>query len=330
MLAASFDRVGPPSVIELREFAEPVPGPDQILIQPSWSSVNPIDCYLRGGLVATPVNLPHIVGCDAAGRVIAVGSQVNDVCPGDRVWTTNQSLAGRPGVTAERIAVDRQWVYPSPPQVLDRDLAACGLVGVTAHLGLFHHGQLCEGETVLVKGGGGAIGSMVIQMAKAAGARVIATTSSAEKSEYCRQRGADEVFDYRQPHWSEQVAKVSAGVDLCWETSREPDLAESIGLMREQGRIVIMAGREAQANLPIGPFYVKQLKLLGLIVFKNPAEAVRLAALDINRWLQQGLIRPAIAHEFPWTDAVRAHECQENATLNRDGKLSGKIMLQLA
>ncbi len=329
MKAACIDRTGPPEVIEIRSLPDPMVGESQIAIRPTWVAVNPIDCYLRSGLVTQSLPNPYIIGCDCAGTVESVGSKVTAFKPGDRVWTTNQGLAGRQGITAERVAVDQEWVYPSPSTVSDRDLAACGLVGVTAHLGLFHHGQLQPGEIVLVKGGGGGIGSMVIQLAKAVGATVVATTSSPEKIERCRKLGADHVFDYRHPQWIDQVLKQVPGIDLCWETARDPNLAESIGLMREHGRMILMAGREAKAQLPVGPFYVKQLKLLGLIVFKNQAAAIGSAASQLNQWLETGKIQAAIAATLPWTSAADAHRLQEQNTLQKQGGLFGKIMLQV-
>lgn len=329
MKAACIDRTGPPDVIEIRTLPDPMVGEGQVLIRPTWAAVNPIDCYIRCGMVAQVLPQPYIIGCDCAGTVEAVGKRVTEFKLGDRVWTTIQGLAGRQGVTADRVAVDQDWVYPSPPSVSDRDLAACGLVGATAHLGLFHHGQLQPGEVVLVKGGGGGIGSMVIQMAKAAGATVVATTSSLEKMERCRSWGADHVFDYRHPNWVDQVLQLAPGIDLCWETARVPNLVESIAVMREQGRLILMAGREAQVALPVGPFYVKQLKLLGLIVFKNQATAIRRAALDLNQWLAAGKIQASIAATLPWTAAAQAHRQQEQITLQQQGGLFGKILLQV-
>ena len=138
-----------------------------------------------------------MVGCDLAGVVEAVGTEVTRFVPGDRVWCTNQGLLGRQGTFAEFCAVDECWLYPTPEQVADEDVAACALVGVTAHLGLFRDAQLVAGETVFVHGGTGGVGSMVLQMAKAAGARVITTGGSDEKVVACQQLGADVAINYK-------------------------------------------------------------------------------------------------------------------------------------
>jgi NADPH2:quinone reductase len=329
MQAACYEHVGPPEVISLKTLPDPSLGPEQVLIRPTWAAVNPIDCYQRGGLVPQPAPWPAIIGCDCAGVVVGVGSAVRGFQVGERVWTTNQGLAGRRGVTADLIAIDECWVYRSPESVDDESLAACGLVGVTCHLGLKHLGQLRAGEVVLVKGAGGAIGSMVIQLAKALGATVIATTSSAEKQERSRSLGADFVFDYRRADCGDQIKAAAPGIDLCWETSRSPNLAESIGWMNEQGRMIVMAGREAQATIPIGPFYVKQLKLMGLVVFKNSATAIRHAADDLNHWLTTGTVQPTIGHRFSWTEAAAAHRLQESMTLHDQSNAFGKILLRI-
>ena len=118
--------------------------------------------------------LPFILGCDLAGVVESVGPRADRFKPGDRVWGTNQGLLGRQGTFAQYCAIDQCWLYPTPDEVTDETAAACALVGVTAHLGLFGEARLRSGETVFVQGGSGGVGSMVIQMAKSAGARVFA------------------------------------------------------------------------------------------------------------------------------------------------------------
>lgn len=118
-----------------------------------------------------PLSFPYIIACDLGGTVEEVGPGASRFKPGDRVWGSGQGLLGRQGVTAEFAAVDEELLYPTPSQINDSDAAAMALVGITAHLGLFQYGRLQSGEIVFVPGGSGGVGSMVIQMAKAAGAR---------------------------------------------------------------------------------------------------------------------------------------------------------------
>src|SRR5438067_9146197 len=191
MKAAYIRQTGPPENILFGELPTPKPGPSQCLVKVGAVAVNPVDTYIRGGFVQMPLPFPFIVGCDLAGTVVEVGPAVTQFQPGDRVWGSNQGLLGRQGTFAEFCAVDECWLYPTPQGVSDEEAAAIALVGITAHLGLVRDAQLQKGETILIQGGSGGVGSIVVQMAKATGARVIATAGSDKKAELCRQLGAD-------------------------------------------------------------------------------------------------------------------------------------------
>src|SRR4051812_23274514 len=175
MKAAYIDNPGPPENIRIGDLPNPTPSKGQCLVRVKAVSVNPIDTYIRSGLVQMQLPFPFIVGCDLAGVIEAVGSEVKRFKPGDRVWGSNQGLMGRQGTFAEFAAVDEAWLYPTPATVRDEEAAAIALVGITAHLGLSQHVHLRPKEILFVNGGSGGVGSMVIQMAKAIGARVITT-----------------------------------------------------------------------------------------------------------------------------------------------------------
>ncbi len=207
--------------------------------------------------------------------------------PGDRVWGSNQGLLGRQGTFAEYCAVEECWLYPTPAGVEDQTAAALALVGITAHLGLFREGQLKSGQTVFVRGGTGGVGSVVIQMAKAVGARVMTTGGSDVKVTRCRELGADVAVNYRTQNVAQAVqAFAPEGVNLFWETLREPDFDEIVGCLAERGRIILMAGREARPGFPVGPFYVKGCSLHGFVMFKATPDEQRACAEDMNRWMQ--------------------------------------------
>lgn len=148
--------------------------------------MNPIDLYIRSGLVAVPLPKLFISGCDVAGTVEAVGPGVKNLKAGMRVWGSNQGLLGRQGTSAEYVCASEEWFYPIPDGVSEPEAAAAALTGITAHLGLFRCAHLQPGETVFVNGGTGGVGSMVVQMAKAVGARAVTTVGSAEKAALCR------------------------------------------------------------------------------------------------------------------------------------------------
>ena len=159
MRAAFIKHTGPPEVITVGELPKPQASDGQVLVRIEAVDVNPIDTYVRGGMVAMPLPIPYIIGCDLAGVVEAVGPQVRRFKKGDRVWGSNQGLMGRQGTFAEFCAADEQWLYPTPANVSDEDAAACALVGITAHLGLFREAKLKAGETIFVNGGSGGVGA---------------------------------------------------------------------------------------------------------------------------------------------------------------------------
>ena len=169
---------------------------------------------------------------------------------------------------------------------------------------------------------------MVVQMAKILGARVIATAGSDEKCQACREWGADLAINYRTADVAAAVKKFApSGVNLYWETTREPDFDRIVPLLAERGRIVLMAGREARPPFPVGPFYVKGCSLHGFVMFKATAEEMQACAADINRWLASGELKANIGRTFPLAEAAAAHRLQEENTLRKSGTLAGKIVV---
>ena len=207
-------------------------------------SVNPIDTYIRSGKIPMELPNPFIVGCDFAGKVIGLGEGVVSFKEGDRVWGSNQGLLGRQGTFAEKITIDEQWAYPTPDSVSSEDIAAVSLVGITAHLGLFAEARLQAGQSLFVQGGSGGVGSMVVQMAKIAGARVITTAGSKAKADICRSLGADDVILYKEASVKETLKTlVPDGVSVWWETLREPNFEQAVESLAPMGCMILMAGR---------------------------------------------------------------------------------------
>jgi len=329
MKAAYIHQPGPPESILYGDLPDPTPGPQQVLVRVGAVAVNPIDTYIRSGMVQMPLPTPYIVGCDLAGTVIDVGPGVTLFKPGDRVWGSNQGLKGRQGTFAQLAAVDQQWLYPTPEGVSDREAAAVALVGITAHLGLLRDAQLKAGESLLVRGGTGGVGSCVVQMAHTIGARVITTAGSPEKAQAASRLGADAVVSYRSEDVDEAIRRFApGGLDVWWETLREPSLEQIVGHMALGGRIVIMAGREARPVLPIGPFYTKDQRIFGFAMFNAAPDQQRRAAADINRWLAEGKLRAKIDRVMRLSEAAAAHRLQEENTLLMKSTLSGKIVLE--
>ncbi len=328
MKAAYIEQPGPPENIQYGELPPPEPQAGQVLVRVKAVSVNPIDTYIRAGANYWPLPQPFIVGSDLAGVVEAVGPGAKRFQPGDRVWGTNQGLMGRQGVFAEYCAVDEHWLYPTPENVDDPTAAACALVGVTAHLGLVREARLQAGETIFVHGGTGGVGSMVVQMAKALGARVLATAGSEAKVTLAKELGADHVINYKSQDVDAAVKNLAPeGVNVFWETLREPNFDAIIGYLAPRGRIVLMAGRDARPPFPVGPFYVKECSMHGLVMFKASPEELRACADDMNRWMAEGKLKAQIGQVLPLSQAAEAHRLQEANTIHKAGTLAGKIVL---
>ncbi|MEW4570859.1 NADPH:quinone reductase [Tautonia sp. JC769] len=328
MRAAYIESLGDASAITVGEVPTPTPGPGEVLVKVGAASINPIDLYLRSGRVKMPMSFPYVVGTDVAGTVEAVGRGATRYRPGDRVWGSNQGILGRQGSVADYVCTDERWLYATPPRLSDAEAASMALVGITAHLGLFERAHLKPHETVYVAGGGGGVGSMVIQMAKATGARV-ATTAGHERSlELCRSLGADLVLNYktddvpaRLREWAED------GIDVWFETQREPDLMTIVPLLRKRGRAVLMAGRDATPSFPLGSFYPRNCSILGFAMFNYEPDDQLICAEDMTRWISQDRLKPIVGRAFPIEQAAEAQQFLEDNSVGGAGTLVGKVVI---
>ena len=275
------------------------------------------------------IPLPFIVGCDLAGVVEKLGPSAKRFKVGDRVWGSNQGLLGRQGTFAEYAAVDEGWLYPTPDGVSDETAAACALVGITAHLGLVRDAKLKAGETLFVNGGTGGVGSMVVQMAKAIGARVITTAGSDEKVAAvprARRRRGHQLQDRgrRGPREGARAGRRQRLVGNAPRAELRPDRA---------------AARRARPDDPHGrprrppavsrrPVLREGLPLYGFAMFNATPDEQRAAADDINRWLAEGKFKPRIDRVMPLDQAAAAHRLQEENTVGKAGTLAGKIVIK--
>jgi NADPH2:quinone reductase len=331
MKAAYITQTGPPEVITYGELPAPKPGRKQCLIRVAAVDVNPIDTYIRSGAIPAPMSFPFILGRDLAGTVVEAGVNVKSFKPGDRVWATGQGAYGRPGTFAEFAAVDERWLNPIPNGVSDADAAAISLVGITAQLGLVRSASLRSGEVLFVNGGSGGVGSCVVQIAKILGARVITTAGSDAKVEICKQLGADLVINYKTQDVDAAVKGFAPeGVNVWWETLREPTFDRTVALLAVRGRMILMAGRDARPQFPVGPFYVKDCSLHGFAMFNSSLREMHSAANALNRWMAEGKLKARIDRVMPLSEAAEAHRLQEQSTIHKTGALAGKIVLKVA
>lgn len=326
MKAVFIKKTGGPNVIEYGELPTPTIRDNEVLVKVSAVAVNPLDTYVRSGkyTFTEPLPLPFIVGSDAVGIVTHVGSSVKEFKPGQRVWTNRMGMKGRQGSFAEYLAIDSALLYPAPQHVDDNALVAILQSGATACLGLIRAAMLKASEIIFVNGGAGSVGSAIIQLAVARGARVIATTSSDEKMEWCKSLGAELVLDYHKDNFAEKIKTLAPqGVDVFWDTSKHPNFEICVPLMTHHGRIVLMAGGEAHPTLPVGLFYNKECTLKGFTLIHAGQLELKGCAEILNRCLEDGKLKAKIAKELPFSKAAEAHSMIES-----DSELWGKIILK--
>jgi len=328
MKAAYITQTGPPEVIQFGDLPDPKPSRKQCLIKVAAVDVNPIDVYVRSGIIPAKLSFPWILGRDLAGTVLEAGTSVKRFKPGDRVWASNQGTDGRPGTFTELASVDEQWLNVIPEGVSEQEAVALSLVGITAHLGLMRDARLKSGETIFVNGGSGGVGSAVLQMAKALGARVVTTAGTDEKVRICRELGADLALNYKAQDVDAAIKEFAPqGLNVWWETVREPNFERAVPLLSLRGRMVVMAGRDARPTFPVGPFYVKDCSLYGFAMFNAAPREQRAAATDINQWLSERKLKARIDRVLHLSQAAEAHRIQEESSVRKTGALAGKIVL---
>jgi NADPH2:quinone reductase len=302
-----------------------------VLVKVSHSGVNPIDLYIRSGMIAATLPAAFIPNADFAGVITSVGSGVSRFKVCDTVWGSNQGMMGRQGTAAEYAAIQEDWAYPLPAGVMPEDAAAVALTGITAHLGLFRTAELKPGETVFVNGGTGGVGSMVVQMAKAHGCKAITTVGSEAKASLCRSWGTDLVLNYKTADVPARIKEFTdnKGVDVWFETQRDLSFDTVLPLMKLRGRVVVIAGRGAKPTLPFGAFYTKDLSVRGMAMFNASAAEQRVCADDINRWLASGKLKAVIGKIFPLGETAEAHRFLEANTMHGAGTLVGKVVVHV-
>jgi len=339
MRAVTYTRTGDPSVLELVERPTPEPGPGEIRIRVLVSGVNPTDWKSRSGATGGDVMERTVPNHDGAGVVDEVGAGAGRFSVGDRVWVT---LAGavRPasGTAQEYTVVSAERAF-ALPATADFELgASIGIPAVTAHRALtvaedgptrLHPGAL-GGRRVLVAGGAGAVGNAAIQLARWAGARVIATVSGDAKARLAEAAGARHVVNYKDPDAAEQIRRVAReGVDLIVEVAAGTNAELDQAILRPRGTISIYAndggapfGLDVRQNMGLNARY--QFVLLYTVGW----DRVAAAAADINqaiegRALQVGERAGLPLHRFALQETAAAHRAVENGA-------TGKVLIAIA
>ncbi|MET0695579.1 MAG: NADP-dependent oxidoreductase [Propionibacteriaceae bacterium] len=309
MKAMRFHEYGDPSVLRYEEVEQPVPGPGEVRIRVAATSFNGVDANIRGGNMQgpIPVALPHTPGIDVAGTVDALGEGVTNVEVGDPVIGFLPMVAD--GAAAEYVLVPADILTAAPSSIPLGDAAALPTVGLTAWQALFDHGQLTAGQRVLINGAGGAVGGYAVQLAKGAGAHVIATASP-HSAERVARAGADEVIDHST---IEVTAAVSEPVDLVLNLAPvEPTQLEAlVGLVRPGGVVVnTTVWMAAPSDEERG------VRGIDLFVRSDAEQLSRLVAL-----VDRGELVVDVAQRVPLSDLANVH-AQAAA-----GQISGKVVI---
>ncbi len=325
MRAIRIHEDGGPEVLRLDEDVEdPVAGPGEVLVRIRAASLNRLDLWVRQGLPSVPK--PRILGADGAGVVEALGDGVEGFEPGESVVLNpglddGAKIIGEhsDGTHAELIAVPQEYVHPLPEGLEFEEAAAFPLVYETAYRMLVTRAGLREGEWVLVWGVGSGVGSASLVIAKALGARVIATSSDDTKLEGARQLGADVVVNHASGDVVGAVKESSGkGVDVVIEHVGEATWTKSLQAAKTGGRIVV-CGATSGPNPPANLHRVfwKQLSILGSTMGTREDFA---AVYDL---VASGRVKPVVDRAFPLAEAAAAHEYLES------GRQFGKVILTI-
>lgn len=334
MKAVQLTAFGGPENLVLRDVPEPVAGPGEVILRVRACALNHLDLWVRAGLPAAKVKLPHILGCDVAGEIAALGPGATSVRVGDKVavhpgrccGTCAACLDGREpdcpdygiigaygGLTGgycEFLAVPEKHLLHLPDEDMTfTDAASLPLTALTAWSMLTAEGRVKSGQIVLVMGAGAGVSVMAVQIAKALGARVIAASSDAGKLEKARALGADDVIHHPPEDLARCVRKLTGGAmaDVVFEHVGKAVIGEALKCLRPSGRLVTCGATSGfDAVVDLRYLYSKRLKILGARMGNlSEMRAVWKLAAD-------GRLRPVVDKVFPLADARLAHERLES------------------
>ena len=320
MQAIVLPRFGGPGAFELREAPVPEAGPRQVRVRVHATAVNPLDYQIRRGDYADHVPLPAIIGHDISGVVEEVGPGVSEFSPGDEVYYTPKIFGG-PGSYAEQHVADVEIVGRKPRNVSHLEAASLTLVGGTVLEAIVQRARLTVGETILIHGGAGGVGTIAIQVAKAMGARVI-TTARASNHDFVRSLGADEAIDYTADDYVDEVARMTEGhgVNVVFETVGGDALTRSPSTLAALGRVVSIVDIAQPQNLLEA--WGKNASYHFVFTRQSRGKLDALTAL-----VERGLVKPVIGATFPLARMSEAHDFSENGAARG---LRGKVAIEVA
>jgi NADPH:quinone reductase len=315
MHAVQVTEFGPPDVLALHELPDPVPGRGEVLIAVEAAGVNRADVLFRSGGYHRGPALPAVPGLEAAGRVTALGPDVDGFAVGDRVLAWGAT--GEPGFYADLASVPTERVLPVPDRVAPTSAAALPVAWLTAWYCLHRLGGLTGSDTVLIHAGASGVGSAAVQIAREAGARVIATAGSPDKRAWVRELGADEVLDHRTVDVPAEVRRLTdgQGANVVLDLVGGDTFAGSLRAVARAGHVVALANVAlAPSTIDTRDFYPRNVHIHGFQITDlmehgyDPRPDLRelLTALDTDRFAVP------VDATFPLADAAGAHRRLES------------------
>jgi NADPH2:quinone reductase len=294
---------GGPDVMKLEDVPVPSPGPGQLLVRVGAVGVNPVDGYIRSGTYARKPNLPYTPGTDIAGTVEKAGEGAARFAAGARVYAHNAV-----GGYAEFAICDEWQANPLPARMSFAQGAALGVAYSTAWRALFIRGRAKPGETVLVHGASGGVGTAAVQMARAHGMQVIGTAGTAEGMSVVRAQGAHHVLNHREADYLQQVRPLTGGrgVDVVLEMLANVNLDKDLEVIARDGRVVVIGSR---GRVEIDPRKTMGTdgSILGMTLFNTTREEFHEIHSGIGAGLENGTLTPVVSKEMPLGEAVKSH-----------------------
>jgi NADPH2:quinone reductase len=303
---------GGPEVLKLEEVPVPSVGEGQVLVQVKAAGVNPVDTYIRAGQYNIS-NLPYTPGMDAAGTVEQIGPVAanpnpnlnpNPLSTGDRVYISGTVS----GAYAEFTLCNAEEVHRLPENVSFEQGAALSVPYATAYRALFHRAKAQPGETVLIHGASGGVGTAAVQWSTAAGLKVIGTAGTDEGRKLVKEQGADFVLDHRNASYTDELMRITngKGVDLILEMLANVNLAKDLNLLAKYGRVVVIGNR---GKIEINPrdAMSRDATILGMTLFNATSAELASIHAAIYAGLENETLRPVIGKKFPMADAPKAH-----------------------
>jgi NADPH2:quinone reductase len=320
MKAIFVQRTGGPEVMEPAEVPLPQLKPSGALVKVAVAGVNSMDAQFRDGRLRTP--LPFIPGQEGAGVVTAAGAQAKTVKVGDRV-----AWSGAFGSYAEFVASPEEHLVPVPQSISDEQPAAAMVHGLTAHYLVNDARKLKAGETVLVHAAAGGVGLLLVQMARASGARVLGTVSSEEKGRLAREAGADEVIVFTRQDFEAEVKRLTdgKGVEVVYDGVGKATFEKNLNSMRTRGMLVIY-GMSSGPVLPVDPARLSEKGSLymartTLAHFTATRDELLARTSALFAMIAEGELKLRIAKTYPLGEAAQAHRDLEGR------KMTGKFLL---